>query len=89
MQITVIPKSTLHMKLQKSELMIDLPEGSTAMDAGKYLARQYGGQVADFLFDKKSGECSVLFAVNRKQVIKDHVLQDKDRLTILPPLAGG
>jgi molybdopterin converting factor small subunit len=89
MQIFLIPKSILRMSIGKEELKLDLPKNATALIACNALAAQYGSVVQDFLFDKKTGKTHVLFVVNRKQVTKDHVLEQNDRLTILSPVAGG
>ena len=89
MQISLIPKSILRISIGKEELRLDLPENATALIACNVLATQYGSMVQDFLFDKKTGDTHVLFIVNRKQVTKDHILEQNDRLTILPPVAGG
>jgi molybdopterin converting factor small subunit len=53
------------------------------------LADTYGDETKDFLYDKKTGDSYLLYVVNKQQVRSDHVLKDKDRLTILPPIAGG
>jgi|GEM_PF-1846702 len=89
MKIILILKSILKMNIGKPQLEMELVEGSTVMDAVKQLQSEYREETEGFLFDRKTGDCYLLFVVNRKQVKSDHVLEGDDRLTILPPLAGG
>jgi len=89
MHITLVLRSILCKTIGRSELDIELPDGSMVSDAVRHLADAYGQQTRDFLYDKKTGDSYLLYVVNRRQVKADHVLQDNDRLTILPPIAGG
>lgn len=60
---------------------VDLGEGLNAGDVFALLARQHPG-IADL-------EASVMYAVNRDYVERDHPLQDGDELALIPPVSGG
>jgi molybdopterin converting factor small subunit len=89
MYITLILRSILRKTIGHSDIVLELPEGSRVSDAVRRLADTYGDETKDFLYDKKTGDSYLLYVVNKQQVRSDHVLKDKDRLTILPPIAGG
>ena len=64
-----------------SELVRELPDGATALDAFRELAREFPS-IAEH-------ERSISCAVNEEYARMATVLQDGDELALLPPVSGG
>ena len=65
----------------KSEMIKEVPGGSTVKDLWKSL-------VGDFpVLEGREGH--LLFAVNREYVKQSHELKDQDELALIPPVSGG
>ena len=89
MNIKLRLRSFLRYKTGKAETTVAIKEGSTVLEAARFFADENGEEIRNYIFDRKTGLCNVLFVVNKHQVSKEYVLKDDDELTILPPLAGG
>ncbi|HHH76739.1 MAG TPA: MoaD/ThiS family protein [Phycisphaerae bacterium] len=73
-----------------SSEMLELPEGSTVMDALAGVATKHPGKLASMLFgDDGSASKSILLFRGDDQVESATPVNAGDRLTILSPLAGG
>jgi len=82
-------RSFLRYKLGKSEITMSLEDGNTVEDAVRKFSNENGPEIANYIFDKKTGKPTALFVVNKCQVPINYALKENDELTILPPIAGG
>ena len=76
MQVTVRLFAGLRERAGTAERQLDLPDGSAVEDAWNEL-------------DLGTQPPGLLFAINRRYVESDHVLNEGDELAVIPPVSGG
>ena len=81
MRITVRLFAALREAAGREQLEMEVPEGATAEEAWRQLARACAA-----LGDRRP---SLTAAVNRRYVPFDAVLQDGDEVVFVPPVSGG
>lgn len=87
-KITLEIRSGLKEYVQTEVLDISIQNGSSFVDLANWLSKTYGDALADVLFSKKYGFLW-LCVKNRKRVLPEEILEEGDRVMLLPPLAGG
>jgi molybdopterin synthase sulfur carrier subunit len=81
MKVTVKLFAALRQQVGSGELSKEIEEGSTVEQLWDFL-REESPQLPDM-------KESLLYAVNRSYVTRDHVLQDQDEVVFVPPVSGG
>lgn len=77
------------------QVRVRIPAGSTVRDLMLAMARTYGPQFAAALFDPETGELTTFtrILVNGRELSfaggAEAVLQEGDRIVLLPPAGGG
>jgi molybdopterin synthase sulfur carrier subunit len=73
--------ASLRERLGRSDLLCELPGGTTVADLWQSLCTKYDGLTVM--------SASVSFAVNQAYVASDHRLSDGDEVACIPPVSGG
>ena len=81
MQVRVLAFAAVREVLERSELVLELPDGARVADAWDALVRDFPG-----LHDV---EASTRIARNARVAAGEVRLADGDELALLPPLGGG
>lgn len=80
MKTRVLLFSTLRERLQKSEMELEIPEGTSVQAVLELLLGREGAA---------SWENSILFAINQNYCGPQTRLNDGDELILMPPVSGG
>ena len=81
MQIKVKFFAILRERVGKSELLQEIPEGSTIKDLWRELQNEYRAL--------SPIDIKLLYAVNSDYVDANYVLRDGDEVVFVPPVSGG
>ncbi|HUG52017.1 MAG TPA: molybdopterin converting factor subunit 1 [Vicinamibacteria bacterium] len=81
MRVRVRLFASLREAVGRSEVELELPEGATADEAWRVLAREYAG-----LAERRA---RLTAAVNRRYATFDAILADGDEVVFVPPVSGG
>ncbi len=86
--INLVLRSQLKKIIGKDEIVIQIEKGSNFIALAEGLCIKYDHTLRNILFSEKYG-FMWLCIKNRKRVLPDEILEDGDKLILLPPLAGG
>ena len=87
--VKVILGSYFEKEVGAGEIEVVLKDKSTTLDLAKEIGKSYGQHITNLIIDKERECFKILVLVNGRPYQKEHILIDKDIVTILPPLAGG
>lgn len=89
MKATVSFIGRTSIEMGRSEIEVELKDGARLADLMKHLLELFGLTAEAALVDRNRGGYTVLLNVNGKAANASTVLNNGDRIVVVPPTSGG